>query len=151
MFSLMYMLWRSLFILLSLFFWSLCCLFFLRFTGYDYPFGIFKLFLSILWKIKRYKSNHIDIIMFCIYRIDQLAFERRWCVLSESDFLRHFFFQFTNISCCYRKAHIIYFCIFQFKILIIIKVGDKNNNTTDATSGAGTVYPSGAPQFHPSF
>ncbi len=77
--------------------------------------------------------------MFCIYRIDQLAFERRWCVLSESDFLGHFFFQFTNISCCYLKANIIYFCICQFKILIIIKVGDKNNNTTGATSGSGTV------------
>ena len=55
--------------------------------------------------------------MFCIYRIDQLAFERRWCVLSESDFLGHFFFQYTNISCCYLKSHIIYFCIFQFKII----------------------------------
>jgi hypothetical protein len=85
--------------------------------------------------------------MLCIYQIDQLAFERRWCVLSESDFLGHFFFQYTNISCCYLKSHIIYFCIFQFKILIIIKVGDKNNNTTGATSGAGTDYPSGAPQF----
>jgi hypothetical protein len=49
-----------------------------------------------------------------IFVIDQLDFERRWCVLSESDFLGHFFFQFTNISCCYLKAHIIYFCIFQF-------------------------------------
>jgi hypothetical protein len=27
--------------------------------------------------------------MLCIYQIDQLAYERRWCVLSESEFLEH--------------------------------------------------------------
>jgi len=42
-FSFMCMFCRSLFVLLSFFFWPLCCLFF--FTNYDYPFGIFKLFL----------------------------------------------------------------------------------------------------------
>jgi hypothetical protein len=62
-------------------------------------------------------------------RIDNTMAKRK-----KYDFLGHFFFQFTNISCCYLKAHIIYFCIFQLKILIIIKVGDKNNNTTGATS-----------------
>jgi hypothetical protein len=41
---------RSLFVRLSSSFWQLCCLVPLRFTDYDYPFGVFKLFLYIvLW------------------------------------------------------------------------------------------------------
>ena len=39
---------RSLFVLLFLFFWSLCCLFYFRFTASDYPFGIYKLFLVLV-------------------------------------------------------------------------------------------------------
>jgi hypothetical protein len=37
------------------------------------------------------------------------------------------------------------------ELLIDTKGAKFNNNTTVATSGAGTAYPSGAPQFHPSF
>jgi hypothetical protein len=36
------------FCLLSLFFWPLCCLFFLRCVDSDCPFGIFKLFLLLI-------------------------------------------------------------------------------------------------------
>ena len=39
---------RSLFVLMSFIFWSLCCLVLLRFTDSDYPFGIFKFFLSVI-------------------------------------------------------------------------------------------------------
>ena len=42
-FSFMCMLCRSFFVLLYFFFLSLCCLFLIRFTASDYPFGIFKL------------------------------------------------------------------------------------------------------------
>jgi hypothetical protein len=42
-FSFMCIFCRSLFVLLSFFFWPLC----LQFTDSDYPFGIFKLFLHI--------------------------------------------------------------------------------------------------------
>ena len=44
-FSFMYMLCRSLIVLLSFFFWPLRCLFFFDLSDFDYPFGIFKLFL----------------------------------------------------------------------------------------------------------
>ena len=37
--------YTSLFVILSFFFWSLCCLY-LRFTDYDQPFAIFKHFLQ---------------------------------------------------------------------------------------------------------
>ena len=38
---------RSLFVLMSFIFWPLCCLL-LRFIDSDYPFGTFKLFLSVI-------------------------------------------------------------------------------------------------------
>jgi hypothetical protein len=43
---------RSLFVLLFLSFWSLCCLFYFRFTASDYPFGIYKLFLVFIEDIE---------------------------------------------------------------------------------------------------
>jgi len=42
----MFMFYRSSFVILSFFFFPLCCKSFFLFTNSDYPFGIFKLFLN---------------------------------------------------------------------------------------------------------
>ena len=48
---------RSLFVLLSFSFWPLFFLSFFRFTDYDYPFGIFKLYLRHLSSCTRFVSG----------------------------------------------------------------------------------------------
>ena len=48
-FSFMCMLCRSLFVLLSFFFWPLRCLFLFDLSDFDYPFGIFKLFFMNIY------------------------------------------------------------------------------------------------------
>ena len=45
---------RSLFVLLYFFLWPLCCLVLLRYTDFDYPFGILKLFLDQYFKCRTY-------------------------------------------------------------------------------------------------
>jgi len=60
---------RSLFVILSFFFCPLCsssC------TDSDYPFGIFKLFLSIFNLLRLFSGVLVDIIKNCEYQRNEL-------------------------------------------------------------------------------
>ena len=79
--SLMCMFCRSLFFLLYIFFWPLCCLFFLRFTDFDYPFGIFKLFFLNM-------HPSVVFLVFFSFVINSLSFDLRlisWHISLSTD------------------------------------------------------------------
>ena len=51
---------RSLFLLLSFFFWPFCCLSFFQLTDSDYSFGIFKPFLPYILKPVKQNATRIN-------------------------------------------------------------------------------------------